>query len=162
MARRKPRAAGPGDSLRAGPNEVTDVIPAITDLDIDEDPDEGFDAEGPVFDTDPDDTDLEDSDRSDTGGAGTDLRDALAARALRLGRAAQVRWPQLSAAIGGGLLLWLSFPPIGWWFTPFGGFALLAWVLTRSSTTAAGGFGYGFLFGLAFYVPLLPWIGGLV
>ena len=37
-------------------------------------------------------------------------------------------------------------------------FALLAWVLTRDATTLAGGFGYGFLFGLAFYIPLLPWI----
>ena len=41
-------------------------------------------------------------------------------------------------------------------------FALLAWVLTRASTTLVGGFGYGFLFGLAFYIPLLPWIGELV
>ena len=35
-------------------------------------------------------------------------------------------------------------------------------MLTRESTTLAGGFGYGFLFGLAFYLPLLPWIGGFV
>jgi apolipoprotein N-acyltransferase len=39
---------------------------------------------------------------------------------------------------------------------------LLAWVLTRETTTRAVGFGYGFLFGLAFYLPLLPWISGLV
>ena len=32
----------------------------------------------------------------------------------------------------------------------------------QEPTTAAGGFGYGLLFGLAFYVPLLPWISGLV
>ena len=30
-------------------------------------------------------------------------------------------------------------------------FALLAWVLTRETTTLVGGFGYGLLFGLAFY-----------
>ena len=30
------------------------------------------------------------------------------------------------------------------------------------TTTPAGGLGYGFLFGLAFYVPLLPWISHLV
>ena len=38
-------------------------------------------------------------------------------------------------------------------------FALLGWVLTRAQTTRAGGFGYGLLFGLAFNLPLLPWIG---
>ena len=76
------------------------------------------------------------------------------------------RWstvcPQLSVAIVAGLALCLSFPPFGWWFLAFIAFALLAWVLTRESTTVAGGFGYGFLFGLAFYLPLLPWISGLV
>lgn len=41
-------------------------------------------------------------------------------------------------------------------------FALLSWVLIHPATTPAGGFGYGLLFGLAFYVPLLPWISGLV
>ena len=41
-------------------------------------------------------------------------------------------------------------------------FALLSWVLVHPRTTLAGGFGYGFLFGLAFYIPLLPWISGLV
>jgi apolipoprotein N-acyltransferase len=35
-------------------------------------------------------------------------------------------------------------------------------VLTRPATTTAGGFGYGFVFGLAFYLPLLPWISLLV
>ena len=59
-------------------------------------------------------------------------------------------------------LLCLSFPPFGWWYLAFVAFALLAWVLTRETTTVAGGFGYGFLFGLVFYLPLLPWISGLV
>src|SRR5689334_10979340 len=44
----------------------------------------------------------------------------------------------------------------------FVAFGLLAWVLTRETTTRAGGSGYGFLFGLAFYLPLIPWISGLV
>ena len=60
------------------------------------------------------------------------------------------------------MALCLSFPPFGWWYLAFVAFALLAWVLTRESTTLVGGFGYGFLFGLAFYMPLLPWISGLV
>ena len=70
--------------------------------------------------------------------------------------------PQLSVTVAGGLLLCVSFPPFAWWFTAVPAFALLAWVLIRPSTTAVGGLGYGFVFGLAFYVPLLPWISGLV
>ena len=72
------------------------------------------------------------------------------------------RLPQLSVAIVAGLALCLSFPPFGWWYLAFVAFGLLAWVLTRESTTIAGGFGYGFLFGLVFYLPLLPWISGFV
>ena len=72
------------------------------------------------------------------------------------------RLAQLGVAIVAGLALCVSFPPFGWWFTAIAAFGLLAWVLTRETTTRAGGFGYGFLFGLAFYLPLLPWISGLV
>jgi apolipoprotein N-acyltransferase len=83
-------------------------------------------------------------------------------RAREFGQAVVDRLPQLGVVIVGGVLLCLSFPPFGWWLLAFVSFALLAWVLTRESTTLAGGFGYGFLFGLAFYLPLLPWISGLV
>lgn len=69
---------------------------------------------------------------------------------------------RIAASIAAGLLVCVSFPPFGWWLSTFVAFGLLAWVLTHPSTTRAGGFGYGFLFGLAFYVPLLPWISGLV
>ncbi|AFM17796.1 apolipoprotein N-acyltransferase [Mycolicibacterium chubuense NBB4] len=72
------------------------------------------------------------------------------------------RLPALTVTIVAGLALCVSFPPFGWWAAAFLAFGLLGWVLTRPSTTAAGGFGYGLLFGLAFYVPLLPWISGLV
>jgi apolipoprotein N-acyltransferase len=85
-----------------------------------------------------------------------------ASRAKRFGHAVVDRLPQLSVAIVAGLALCLSFPPFGWWYLAFIAFALLAWVLTRETTTVAGGFGYGFLFGLVFYLPLLPWIGGFV
>jgi apolipoprotein N-acyltransferase len=79
------------------------------------------------------------------------LRRVLAPRALRL-----------AASVGAGLLVCLSFPPFDWWLAVFPALGLLAWVMTDPSTTRRGGFGYGFLFGLAFYIPLLPWISGLV
>ncbi|MCB0949383.1 MAG: apolipoprotein N-acyltransferase [Mycobacterium sp.] len=80
----------------------------------------------------------------------------------RLRRALGDRLPALSVTILAGLALCFSFPPVGWWYVAIAAFALLGWVLIRPSTTAAGGLGYGLLFGLAFYVPLLPWISGLV
>ncbi|TPG33513.1 apolipoprotein N-acyltransferase [Mycolicibacterium hodleri] len=82
---------------------------------------------------------------------GERLRTALVPRAVRI-----------AASIAAGLLVCVSFPPFDWWLSAFVAFGLLAWVLTHPSTTKVGGFGYGFLFGLAFYVPLLPWISGLV
>ena len=88
---------------------------------------------------------------AESGGALDRVRRALVPRALRI-----------AASIAAGLMTCTSFPPFGWWFLAFVAFALLTWVLTHESTTGAGGFGYGFLFGLAFYVPLLPWISGLV
>jgi len=83
-------------------------------------------------------------------------------RAKHFGLAVVNRLPQLSVAILAGVALCLSFPPFGWWYLAFVAFALLTWPLTREITTVTGGFGYGFLFGLAFYLPLLPWISGLV
>lgn len=65
-------------------------------------------------------------------------------------------------AVAAGLLMCVSFPPAGWWWAAVAALALLAWVLTRPGVTLAGGFCYGGLFGLAFYLPLLPWISGLV
>ena len=93
--------------------------------------------------------------------------------AARLGAAAIARLPAVRAALlprlarlvcagAGGLLLWTSFPSVSWWWAAVVAAALLAWVLTHPATTAAGGLGYAFLFGLAFYLPLLPWISGLV
>jgi apolipoprotein N-acyltransferase len=86
----------------------------------------------------------------------------LPAWVTRLGGAIVERVPAMSAAIAAGLLLVVSFPPFGWWYTAIVAFAVFAWVLLRGSTTLVGGFGYGFLFGLAFYIPLLPWTGELV
>lgn len=73
-----------------------------------------------------------------------------------------VRVTRISASVLAGLLLCVSFPPVGWWWAAVLALALLTWVLTAPQTTMAGGFGYGFAFGAAFYLPLLPWISGLV
>lgn len=72
------------------------------------------------------------------------------------------RMMRLLVAVTAGLMLCISFPPIGWWWSAVLSFTMLSWVLVHPKTTPAGGLGYGFLFGLAFYVPLIPWISGLV
>ncbi len=87
---------------------------------------------------------------------------AIPAWVDRLGRGIVDRLHLIAVAIGAGLLLCVSFPPFGLWYAAIAAFALLAWVFTRGSVRLAGGFGYGFLFGLAFYLPLLPWTGELV
>lgn len=62
------------------------------------------------------------------------------------------------AAIVAGLLLFGSFPPRPWWFLAPLGITVLTLVV-RGSGRLRGGFGYGLLAGLAFFVPLLPWTG---
>jgi apolipoprotein N-acyltransferase len=80
----------------------------------------------------------------------------------RFGAVLLPRMLRLGIAVLAGLLMCASFPPVGWWWSAVPALALLTWVLVLPGTTMAGGFGYGFAFGLAFYLPLLPWIGGLV
>ncbi len=63
-----------------------------------------------------------------------------------------------AAAILAGLLLFGSFPPRPWWFLAPVGMAVLTLVV-RSAGRLRAGFGYGFLAGLAFFLPLLPWTG---
>lgn len=87
---------------------------------------------------------------------------ALLARLPGIGQALTPRLTRLAATVAAALLLYASFPPINWWWAAVVAFGLLAWVLTRPATTPVGGFGYGFLFGLTFYLPLLPWISTLV
>ena len=82
---------------------------------------------------------------------GTRLVAVLSQRAIRL-----------AVSVLAGLLMCVSFPPTGWWWSAVPALALLSWVLVHPKTTLAGGLGYGFLFGLAFYLPLLPWVSGLV
>ncbi|SDD41038.1 apolipoprotein N-acyltransferase [Rhodococcus tukisamuensis] len=66
------------------------------------------------------------------------------------------------AAVVAGLLLFASFPPRPTWFLAPVGVALLVLVLTRAPLRPRRGFGYGFLAGLGFLVPLLPWVGEYV
>jgi apolipoprotein N-acyltransferase len=92
----------------------------------------------------------------------TGLAAAAIARLPAVQAAMLPRLPRLMVTIVGGLLLCASFPSLSWWWAAVVAAALLAWVLKHPATTPAGGLGYGFLFGLAFYLPLLPWISSLV
>ncbi|MGH3547925.1 MAG: apolipoprotein N-acyltransferase [Pseudonocardiaceae bacterium] len=73
----------------------------------------------------------------------------------RYGRLARV-----GTAAGAGLLLYGGAPPRElWWLAPVV-FAVL-WAVLHGRPARAG-FGYGFAFGLAFFVPLLSWAGEFV
>jgi apolipoprotein N-acyltransferase len=64
------------------------------------------------------------------------------------------------AAVAAGVLLYLATPPRElWWLSPVA-FALM-WPVLQARAPKAG-FGYGFAFGLGFFVPLLPWVGEFV
>jgi len=90
------------------------------------------------------------------------LTGAVAARLPAVRARLVPRLPRLVVTVLAGWLLLVSFPPRNWWWGAVVAFALLAWVLTRPATTLLGGLGYGFLFGLVFYLALLPWISLLV
>lgn len=68
----------------------------------------------------------------------------------------RVTWLRLLAAVAAGLLLYASFPPRPlWWLAP-PAFAGLGLVLHGRRPRA--GFGYGLLFGLGFFLPLVYWL----
>lgn len=66
---------------------------------------------------------------------------------------------RMAAALLAGVLLFASFPPRPLWFLAPVGIALLTAVLTVQPMRRRAGFGYGYLAGLGFLVPLLPWVG---
>jgi apolipoprotein N-acyltransferase len=67
---------------------------------------------------------------------------------------------RVGTAAGAGLLLYGGAPPRElWWLAPVV-FAVL-WVVVHGRPARAG-FGYGFAFGLGFFVPLLSWAGEFV
>ena len=82
--------------------------------------------------------------------------------ASKLNSAVLPRLIRIGVSVLAGLLLSVSFPPVGWWWSAVPALALLTAVLVSPRSTLGGGFGCGLLFGLAFYLPLLPWISGLV
>ncbi|MDN5860806.1 MAG: apolipoprotein N-acyltransferase [Pseudonocardia sp.] len=67
---------------------------------------------------------------------------------------------RIVAALAGGALLYLAFPPRNAWFLALPAFALLRLVLDRRCARA--GFGYGFLFAFGCFAPLLHWVSSLV
>ncbi|MEJ5927309.1 apolipoprotein N-acyltransferase [Corynebacterium sp. H128] len=72
---------------------------------------------------------------------------------------------RLALAAGGGYLGYASFEPLGWWWAGILGLALLCVSLApwgdhepRKRTGAL----LGLVYGLALYLPLLPWVGEFV
>lgn len=59
------------------------------------------------------------------------------------------------AALAGGLVLFLAFPDVGWWVAA--PIALATFYVLLSRASARGGFGYGWLMGMAFFLPHLWW-----
>ena len=70
------------------------------------------------------------------------------------------RWAAATGAAAGGLLLFLGFPPRGWWWLAPVAFAVIgaAWHGRGARTGAA----LGAVTGAAFFVPLLSWTGEFV
>ena len=58
-------------------------------------------------------------------------------------------------AIAGGLTLFLAFPDVGWWIAAPVAIAMFYVAILRA--TARGAFGYGWLLGMAFFLPHLWW-----
>lgn len=70
---------------------------------------------------------------------------------------------RVASALIAGFLLFLSFPPRPLWFLAPLGVALAVWtILTPETPRLRSGFGYGYLTGLGFLLPLLPWVGEFV
>lgn len=153
-------ASTPRRFHRAGRfDDPTEIIPVVDDEDTGAtpvDPDAGPGSDSAVDDDAADVADEPDAHPTrrqrlaELGAAGLVwLRTALLPRLLK---AVVPRAARLCATVAAALLLCASFPSFDWWWAAVVAFALLAWVLTRPATRLIGGLGYGFLFGLVFYV----------
>jgi len=58
-------------------------------------------------------------------------------------------------AIASGLVLFLAFPDVGWWAA--GPLAFAAFYMLLYRVSVRGGFGFGWLMGMAFFLPHLWW-----
>ena len=63
----------------------------------------------------------------------------------------------LTAALAGSLTAYLSFAPIGWWWVPYLGFAVLAALIARAPSVKRGAL-IGFIFGLAYFLAGVAWV----
>ncbi len=63
------------------------------------------------------------------------------------------------AAAAAGIAMWSAFPPRNLWFMAVISVGVLAAVLSAGHPRARTGTWAGFVFGLGFFLPLLPWIG---
>ena len=72
------------------------------------------------------------------------------------------RLPRMAVAIAGGLLLCAELSAVRLVVCGDPGVRPAGLGADPRIHQLVGGFGYGLLFGLAFYMPLLPWISGLV
>ncbi|MGC4963534.1 apolipoprotein N-acyltransferase [Gordonia sp. DT101] len=66
---------------------------------------------------------------------------------------------QTIVAVVAGIAMWAAFPPRNLWFLAVVGLGLMAVLLGAGRPRVRTGAWLGFVFGLAFFVPLLPWIG---
>lgn len=97
---------------------------------------------------------------TDRGSAGTPRRGGRLLRRLRPSWPARATWLRMAASAAGGLVLYAAFPPSGlWWLAPPG---IALFVLTIYRRRARAGFGYGFLFGLGWLLPLFSWLNSLL
>lgn len=143
--------------------ETDTAEPAVDESDVEESDAQESDAASSVEDSEQDDAEDSEQDTSDSADAPSDDRWAGARRRIGAAGAAWRRAaPRQLTVIAAGLVLCASFPPWDLWWAAFPALTALAVVLRFARTTLCGGFGYGLLFGLAFYIPLLPWTGELV
>jgi apolipoprotein N-acyltransferase len=63
----------------------------------------------------------------------------------------------LVATTAGALTAYLSFAPIGWWWVPFVGFAVLASLIAKAATVKRGAL-IGLVFGLAYFLVGVSWV----
>jgi apolipoprotein N-acyltransferase len=61
------------------------------------------------------------------------------------------------AALSGALTAYLGFAPVGWWWFPFVGFAVLAALIQNASSVKRGAL-IGFVFGVAYFLAGVSWV----